>query len=279
MASWWALNTGRYRESLDLADRGVAQAMPSSPVYALYCLDFRAGAHFRLGDWDGVLADVAVADDILGDRRESPPGVAPMHLAMAAFIHDARGDGETADRYLDLVRWLEQAEDTVDPVLTHWQARLLSRQGRSGEARALLEHPDVVNDRRGQDEVLEAWCEVISEDGSWGEVAEVADRAARHAEWAGLPPLALYATRLEGRAAAAGGDSRRAVERLTAAMSGFEELEAVWETAVSRLGVAEVLVTSGERDAGRELAEEAAAVFTRLGSTRELGRAEELLGR
>ena len=62
-------------------------------------------------------------------------------------------------------------------------------------------------------------------------------------------------------------------------MSGFEELEAVWETAVSRLGVAEVLVTSGERDAGRELAEEAAAVFTRLGSTRELGRAEELLGR
>jgi class 3 adenylate cyclase/tetratricopeptide (TPR) repeat protein len=279
MASWWALNTGRYRESLDLADRGVAQAMPSSPVYALYCLDFRAGAHFRLGDWDGVLADVAVADDILGDRRESPPGVAPMHLAMAAFIHDARGDGETADRYLDLVRWLERAEDTVDPVLTHWQARLLSRQGRSGEARALLERPDVVNDRRGQDEVLEAWCEVISEDGSWGEAAEVADRAARHAEFAGLPPLALYATRLEGRAAAAGGDSRRAVERLTAAMSGFEELEAVWETAVSRLGVAEVLVTSGERDAGRELAEEAAAVFTRLGSTRELGRAEELLGR
>src|SRR4051794_1167571 len=47
MAAWWALNTGRYRESLDLADRGLAHAMPSSPVYALYCLDFRAGAHFR----------------------------------------------------------------------------------------------------------------------------------------------------------------------------------------------------------------------------------------
>ena len=279
MASWWALNTGRYRESLDLADRGLTHAMPSSPVYALYCLDFRAGAHFRLGDWDGVLADVAVADEILGDRRESPPGVAPMHLAMAAFIHDARGDGETADRYLDLVRWLEQAEDTVDPVLTHWQARLLSRQGRSDEARALLERPDVVQDLRGRDEVLEAWCEVISEDGSWDEAAEVADRAAHHAGWAGLPPLALYATRLEGRAAAAEGDSRRAVERLTAAMRGFEELDAVWEAAVSRIDVADVLVTSGEGDAGHDLAEEAAAVFARLGSARELGRAEALLGR
>ena len=94
-----------------------------------------------------------------------------------------------------------------------------------------------------------------------------------------MPPLALYATRLEGRAAAAEGDSRRAVERLTAAMRGFEELEAVWEAALSRLDVAEVLVTTGEGDAGHDLAEEAAAVFTRLGSARELGRAEALLGR
>jgi hypothetical protein len=69
------------------------------------------------------------------------------------------------------------------------------------------------------------------------------------------------------------------VERLTAAMHGFEELEAVWEAAVSRLDVAEVLVMSGERGAGRNLAEGAAAVFARLGSARELGRAEELLGR
>jgi tetratricopeptide (TPR) repeat protein len=253
--------------------------MPSSPVYALYCLDFRAGAHFRLGDWDGVLADVAAADEILGDRRDSPPGVAPMHLAMAAFIHDARGDGETAGRYLDLVRWLEQAEDAIDPVLVHWQARLLSRQGRFDDARALLERPDVTKDRRGRDEVLEAWCEVISEQGSWDEATEVADSAGRHAGWAGLPPLGLYATRLEGRAAAADGDPRRAAELLTTAMVGFDELEAAWEAAVTRLDVAETLIAIGERDRGHGLAKQAASVFERVGSVRELGRAEGSLSR
>jgi hypothetical protein len=200
-----------------------------------------------------------------------------MHLAMAAFIHDARGDGETADRYFERVRWLDQAEDTVDPVLTHWQARILSRQGRTDDARALLERPDVVEDRRGRDEILEAWCEVVAEDGAWDEAAAVADRARRHAAWAGLPPLALYATRLEGRASVAQEDPHRAAELLTPVVDGFDELDAEWETAVSRLDLAEALVAEGEGQLGRDLATEAASVFTRLGSTKELGRAEALL--
>jgi tetratricopeptide (TPR) repeat protein len=177
------------------------------------------------------------------------------------------------------VRWLEQAEDAIDPVLVHWQARLLSRQGRFDDARALLERPDVTEDRRGRDEVLEAWCEVISEQGSWDEAAEVADRAGRHAGWAGLPPLGLYATRLEGRAAAADGDPRRAAELLTTAMDGFEELEAAWEAAVTRLDLAEALIAIGDSDRGHGLAKEAASVFERVGSVRELGRAEGSLSR
>ena len=277
MAAWWALNTGRYRESLDLADRGFDQAMPGSPVYGLYCLDFRAAAHFRLGDWDGVLADVALVEEILGDRRESPPGFAPMHLAMAAFIHDARGDGETASRYLGLVRWLEQAEDTLDAVLTLWQARLLSRRGRSGEARALLERPDLAEDRRQRDEVLEAWCEVISEEGAWGEAMEVADRARRHAAWAGEPPLALYATRLEGRASAASGEAVRAAELLTTTVEGFAKLEAVWEAAVTRLDLARVLMMLGEDRRARGVAGAAVSVFEQLRSVRELSVAGEIL--
>jgi hypothetical protein len=126
-----------------------------------------------------------------------------MHLAIAAFVHDARGERETASRYLELVRWLEEAEDRLDAVLTLWQARLLARRGQPDEARALLERPGLAEDRRGEDEILEAWCEVISEGAAWDEAAEVAARARRHAARAGEPPLALYAMRLEGRAAAA----------------------------------------------------------------------------
>ena len=153
MAAWWALSTGRYRESVELAGRGFTEAMPESPIQGCCCLDFRAAARFRLaGDWDGVLADVAVADELLGDRRETPPGFAPMHLAIAALVHNARGERGTAGcRYLQLVRWLEEAEERLDSVLSLWQARLLARRGAHEEARAVLERPALAEDRRGRD--------------------------------------------------------------------------------------------------------------------------------
>ena len=278
MAAWWALSTGRYRESEDLAGRGYSAAMPGSPMQGLYCLDFRAAARFRLGDWDGMLADVSRAEEILGDRSESPPGFAPMHLAIAAFVHDARGDRTTASRYLQLVRWLEQAEDRLDPVLTLWQARVLARRGSFADARALLQRPEVTEDRRGQDEILEAWCEVASEEGAWVEAAEIVDRTARHADWAGEPPLALFATRLEGRAAAAAGEPDRAAELLRRAADGFAGLDATWEAAVSRLDLAHTLL-GADRSAAQLLARDAVQVFDRLGSARELSLAGDLLGR
>ena len=279
MAAWWALGTGRYREAVDLSGRGFAGAMPGSPIQALYCVDFRAMARFRLGDWDGVLADVALAEDLMGDRRDTPPGFAAIHLAIAAFVHDARGDRDAAGRYLELVRWVEKAEDRLDTMLTLWQARLLARRGQPSEARALLERPEVADGRRGQDEILEAWCEVISEEGTWEQAIEVSARAARHAEWAGEPPLGLYARRLAGRSAAAGGDLQRAAELLGSAAEGFAQLEAIWEAAVTRVELAVMMQAQGDADRARQLASDAAHVFEALGSVRELARARELLDR
>jgi hypothetical protein len=246
MAAWWALNTGRYRESEELASRGFTEAMPESPIQGLYCLDFRTAARFRLGDWGGALADVELVEELLGDRRDTPPGFAPMHLAIAAFMHDAMGDHGTARRYLQLVRWLEEEEERLDPVLSLWQARLLARRGAYEQARALLERPALAEDRRGRDEILEAWCEVIAEQGAWDEAPELVRRAARHASWAGEPPLALYATRLEGRAAAAQGAPERAVDLLGSAVEGFAALGAAWEAAVTGLDLAGQLMRTGE---------------------------------
>ena len=165
-----------------------------------------SAARFRLGDWDGVLADVALAEELLGDRRDSPPGFAPMHIAIAAFVHDARGDRGTASRYLDLVRWLEEAEERLDRVLTLWQARLLARRGTFEEARALLGRPERSSRIAwSSDEVLEAWCEVISEEAAWDEAAE-ARGAGDGATPLGRGSLPSRSSRRvwKGRAAAAG---------------------------------------------------------------------------
>jgi class 3 adenylate cyclase/tetratricopeptide (TPR) repeat protein len=277
MAAWWALSTGRYREAFEQADLGYNGAAPGSPPQALYCLDFRAAARFRLGDWDGVLADVEVAEGLMGRRSETPPGFAAMHLAMAAFVHDARGDRDRAGSYLQLVRWLEQAEDRLDTVITLWQARLLARRGEYSQARALLERPEVAEDRRGQDEILEAWCEVLSEEEAWDEARELAPRAARHAEWAGEPPLGLYAMRMEGRMAL-DGDPQRAAALLRGAVDGFAGLEAAWEAAVTQLELARALQALGDVAQARTLAGDVAPLFERLGSERELAAARYLLG-
>jgi hypothetical protein len=65
---------------------------------------------------------------------------------------------------------------------------------------------------------------------------------------------------------------------LSSAADGFRELEAIWEAAVTGLDVAHVLVTSGEDNRARSVAEESASVFEELGSVRELSLARDLLG-
>jgi tetratricopeptide (TPR) repeat protein len=160
-----------------------------------------------------------------------------------------------------------------------WQARLMARRGRHEEARALLERPEAVDEQRGRDEVLEAWCEVISEQGAWQEAADVIERARRHADWAGVPPLSLYATRLEARAAIAKGDAARAAPLFRSAAEGFARIEATWEMAITRLELVTALAELETDDEARAALRNAIDVFERLLSARELTRANEVLGR
>jgi class 3 adenylate cyclase len=279
MAAWWALNSGRYREAWRFADEGFRRSISGSLVSGLYCLDFRSVASLRLSDWEPALADVSLAEEYMGDRRETPPGFAAMHIAVAAFIHDARGDQGLANRYLQLLAWLERAEDRPDTGWMLWRARLFSRRGEFETARGLLERPGEAQHAQGRDEILEGWCEVLGEEGAWGEVPRVVEEAKQHATWAGVPPLELHARRLEGRAALAAGEGARAKELLLDAAEGFDRLEARWEAAVTRLDLASAEEALGHADEARSLVQSVVPFLDRLRSLRELIRAGEILGR
>jgi class 3 adenylate cyclase/tetratricopeptide (TPR) repeat protein len=276
-AAWFALNTGQYREAARLGSVGMDLALAGSRIMGLYCLDFRAMARLRLGEWDMALADVALADEILGDRRDAPPGFASMHVAAAAFIHEVRGDQGSANRYLQLLDWLEKTEERPDVSWTLWRSRALARRGEFAEARALLERPQIAGDFRGRDEVLEAWCELLTEEEAWDDAARVVGVARSHAEWAGVPPLAVYADRLEGRVALATGDPGTAVAFLERAADAFAGMEAEWEAAVTWLDLARALATAGRPEDARAALDRAVPTLDRLRSLRELVRAGELL--
>ena len=84
--------------------------------------------------------------------------------------------------------------------------------------------------------MLEAWCEVISEEGAWDE-APSSPRERRHASWAGEPPrLVCDASRRASRRC--GAEPERAIELLGSAADGFTALGAEWEAAVTGLELA-----------------------------------------
>ena len=149
MAAWWALSTGRYRESVELASRGFTEAMPGSPIQGLYCLDFRAAARFRRGDWDGVLADVALAEELLGERRIRRPG---SHRCTWRSPRSSTTRGAIAGPPVGTSSWFggwrnrRTARSRSVPV-----ASAAARSTRCARgSRALLERPALAEDRRGE---------------------------------------------------------------------------------------------------------------------------------
>jgi hypothetical protein len=124
---------------------------------------------------------------------------------------------------------------------------------------------------------LEALCEIAAARERWGEAAGLVAAAREEAEVGELLSVPFFADRLEGRAAAAGGDVTRAAELLGRSADGFAELGARWEEAWSRLLRAEA-IAGGDRPAAERELRAALAVFEELRSVQEAERARALLG-
>jgi class 3 adenylate cyclase len=278
--AWCAYHIGRYRDAERYADRGVEATLSTAPNWALYCLDWRAVARCRLGEWEAFFGDVSLIADLLGDRGGQPPGFASDHLGAAAFVHEVRGDSAAADRILDVVGWLEREEERPSAGLAVWKSLLLARRGAFDEARAALDLPRTLWHGYATGIVLEARCEILGRQEAWDAVPGVVHASRAHAEEAELLALPCFADRVEALAARAGADLGRASELLERALAGFTALDASWEAARTSLTLAEVLA-DGEKldDDARQLLAKARTVFERLQAVRELARAEELAQR
>ena len=168
MASWSSYHIGRYRDAERYADRGVEATLATAPNWALYCLDWRAVARCRLGEWETFFGDVSLIADLLGDRRGQPPGFASDHLGAAAFVHEIRGEQAEADRILEVIEWLEGEEARPSAGLAVWKALLLARRGVFVRSRAALDLPQTLWHGYARGIVLEARCEILARTGGLG---------------------------------------------------------------------------------------------------------------
>jgi class 3 adenylate cyclase/tetratricopeptide (TPR) repeat protein len=280
MSAWTRFHVGLYREAFELADEGVSKTPLDAPGMVLHCLAWRALARCRLGDWEGFFSDLARSQEFMGDRSADPPYFAARPFAAAALAHEVQGNRAAADRFLDLIRRIDERQGEAkatdrDP----WIAWTLARRGEFDEVRARLWRPILGTWKAALPMNMEARCDVLGDMEAWDEVPDFLEEARAYAEEAGLLALPAFADRLEGRRALAQREWDRAIERLGRAADGFASLEARWEEAQTRLLLAEALLGAGRPDDARGELDRAQPVFQRLTSVRELARDRELRAR
>ncbi|MET1008675.1 MAG: BTAD domain-containing putative transcriptional regulator [Gaiellaceae bacterium] len=273
-----AFSLGRYREAEERASTCIERARGIDSGSYLHGLTWRIQVRFVHGDWEGAFADQAELERVVAlAPRELPPAYTMGSYMQAALCHELRGEHDESDGYIALgLRYFEQRiYRQHGPTSVHLAplALVLARRGRFDEALALIPLVARSNSAGGR---LEALCEIAAARERWGEAARLVAAAREEAEVGEQPSLPLFADRLEGRTAGAGGHVTAAAELLGRSAEGFAALEAPWEEAWSRLLLAEAVVGTDRRTAEREL-RAALPVFERLGSVREAERARASL--
>jgi class 3 adenylate cyclase/tetratricopeptide (TPR) repeat protein len=280
MSSWTRFHVGRYRESLELADEGFRNTPADAPGMRLHCIAWRTLARFRLGDWKGFFEDLTRSEDFMGERSAEPPYFAARPFAAAALLHEVQGNRAAADRFLDLIKRIDDQQGEAkatdrDP----WVAWTLARRGEFEQIRARLWQPILGNWKAALPVIMEARCDVLGDMEAWDEVPAFLEETREYTEHAGLEALPAFADRLEGRWAVSELRWDEAVDVLGRAAAGFASLEAAWEEARTRLFLAEALLRAGRKDEARRELDTAHPVLDRLSSTQELARERELRGK
>jgi ATP/maltotriose-dependent transcriptional regulator MalT len=105
------------------------------------------------------------------------------------------------------------------------------------------------------------------------------DELRRIAAALGTASLGASAAAAEGTLLRRGGDAPGAVSRFEAAVGGYEESGAPFETARARLDLAEALAATGEAAGARREVNRALETFSALGAERDAQRARDALDR
>jgi len=214
-------------------------------------------ARFLLGDWYAV---VAACRDVVDRHGPEPPGFLRLVCSAAEFVVASRGGGDD----LELLRGIELKA----PMRIAFRALGLRAEGRAEEALELVSgwHRPA----EGLSFLLMAEAQLLQTLGRWPELAsycaDMRERAVRIG-WEAGPAMA---DRLE--AAAAVGLAAASAER-------FAAIGAEWEAAVSRLPLADALLSLGRHaDAAAALAQ-AEAALRRAGAIADLERFAALSSR
>jgi hypothetical protein len=256
------------------------------PAEFAHGLTWRIKAKFMSADWDGALADQAELESLVKESGRRPPGYAQGAYAFTAFCLELRGRPDEADAYSDVLQMGSQRPDYPDeePAGTvarefktelGYLVRAFAHRGDLKLARESL----VLEITEKFPEHMAAACDVFALEADWPATRDLVPLMRTVAAEGEIRPLTWFADRLEGLMSADQGDLERAILLLRASADGFGTLGAAWEEAYSNLLLAEAIGKEGRPDLYRSRLLSGLGTFQRLGSVREVERAEALTSR
>jgi tetratricopeptide (TPR) repeat protein len=241
---------------------------PDLVLFRGQCLLRRSEVLQLRGDWDGALEEARRAlARLLDPPHQSAVGPAYYQLAE---LHRLRGESAEAE---EAYRLASQHGKRVQPGL----ALLRLAQGEPAAATASLRSAlDETTERRFRPMLLSACVEAAIAADNLDAARSAAAELATIAGELGVAYLRALSARATGALHLAEGDTRRAVGELRASEAIWQELDAPYEAARTRVLVGRAcseLGDAAEADMGLAAA---AAVFERLGAAPDLAQVEQV---
>jgi len=276
--SWMLVHIGDYRRAVEIPQtffgRSGTITLPSISNRMKFA--FHAVAHFRLAEWDRFWEIFRELEAIAEPDRPIQYHSMRMY-GIAAYLREVAGDVDAADALIARVDLSQATRGSVGVSGARpWIVQTLVRRRRFAEARERLAEADPVRESQNRDLTLEAWADVIAQEGTWSEAASIVGQAREWSAQTGLLALPAFADRLEGQALLASGATDRGLATLEQARQTFSGLGAAWERARTELTIAEALVAAGRVAEGANMADPALATFSSLPAPVEIERARSL---
>lgn len=248
-------------------------SQPQLVAFRGQCLVHRAGLMQFKGEWRSALEDAQKAFELLAD---SLPRVAGRALYQQAELHRLWGHFETAEK-----TYAAAARRGFEP--QPGLALLRLAQGDIDSAAAAMRR--IVGESAnaegpgtgvGRIKLLGPYVQIMLAVGDFEAAGSAANELREAAaQPAALPLMSALAAQADGAVALAGGDAARALDALRRAWTLYQQLDAQYDAACTRLLLSRACEAMGDQDTAKLHADGGKAVLERLGVSGASGDREQ----